>query len=290
MFIKQIDRLRQAGTRIRVSLLICLTVATITSTGCGGIVGSADSGAGSGATSVAPNPNATGNWQITLTPTSGGTLFPTLSGYIQDDVSDAGDSKFTTEELIGHGASGCFVGPNPISGFGTIVGSKLSTSALSVNGQSFLLAGTLSSTSSSLTGTYSVQGGCADGATGTIAGTRYSNVAGTFTGSVEGTSPAVGVQLNLTQNSAGNTNGVFEITGSAVFTGFTCFNSGTLTQPNGYVTGSTISLTYATNDPTGAQAILQGNIDPGAGEMTITSFQVTSGSCEGTYGKTILNK
>lgn len=265
-----------------------LTAATIMTAGCGGIVGSATSGDGS--TTAAANPNATGNWQLNITPGSGGTLFPTLSGYIQDNVADTGASKFTTEELLADGASGCFIGTNPIVGFGTIEAAQLNTSSASVNGQSVLLAGTLNNTSTSMTGTYTVQGGCASGATGTFAGTRYSNVDGTFSGTVDGTKPAVGVQLNLTQDSAGNANGVIDIAGTAAFTGFGCFSSGTLNQPNGYVTGSTISLTFSTNDPTGAQAILQGTIDQGAGEMTITSFQVTGGSCAGTYGKTILTK
>ena len=287
MFTQQEGRIRKVGMRIRVSLLVaCLIVSTFT--GCAGVVGSADSGAAT--TTVAANPNATGNWQLVMTPTSGGTLFPTLSGYIGDDVSDTTASKYTTEELLANGASGCFIGTNPIVGFGSVDGAQLSTSSVTVNGQSVLLAGTLNGTSSSMIGTYSVQGGCASGATGTFAGTRYSNVDGTFSGTVDGTSPAAGVQLNLSQDGVGNANGVFEITGSASFTGFACFNSGTLSQPNGYVTGSTISLTFSTNDPTGAQAVLQGTIDAGAGEMTITGFQVTSGSCAGTYGKAILTK
>lgn len=231
-----------------------------------------------------PNPTATGNWQITFTPTSGATLFPTLSGYLKDDESDTPPSPFTTAEMTAYASSGCFVGRNSIFLYGNINGADLPMNSSSVNGQFLSIDATLDATSSNLTGTYKVNGGCANGAAGTMTGFRVSTISGKYTGTTQGASTALNLQLSLQQNSFGNGNGYFEFSGSASVTGISCFGSGTIVPASSLVTGTSLQLTFSTSDPSGAQLVMTGTVNAAANTLTISGIQVTAGSCSGTYG------
>jgi hypothetical protein len=236
------------------------------------------------------NPTATGNWQISLTAYSGGEIFPTLSGYIKDDEDDTGSpSPFTTAEMTSYGSSGCFIGRNSIYLYGNVDGAQLPIYSDTVNGQVLALAATLDSTSSTMTGTYVVNGGCASGASGSISGFRVSTVSGTFTGGTVGTSTIDTVQLVAQQNPNGNGNGYFELAGSVLLSGISCFGTGTLIPSSSLITGTAIQLTASTSDPSGAQLVIQGSVDAAADTITVSSIQVTSGACAGSYGTAALN-
>lgn len=236
------------------------------------------------------NPTATGNWQIALTAYAGGEIFPTLSGYIKDDEGDTDSpSPFTTAEMTSYGSSGCFIGRNSIFFYGNVDGAQLPIYSDSVNGQVLALAATLDSSSSTMTGAYLVNGGCAAGASGSISGFRVSTVSGTFSGETIGTSTRNTVQLVLQQNQYGNGNGYFEMSGSLLLTGISCFGTGTLMTSSSLITGTAIQLTASTSDPSGAQLIMLGSVDAAADTITISSIQVTSGACAGSYGTATLN-
>ena len=271
------------------TLLPAVLLSLICLSGCGGTIGTPVTG-GTTPPPVPSNPNATGNWQINFTPTAGSALFPFLSGYIQDNVTDATDVKFTTAELTLQPTTGCFAGLNSIFSTGSIDGAKLSLSSASNNGQFLDIAATLDSTSTHLTGTYKVNEGCANGAQGTVTGDAYASLTGTYVGSVDGSSPAKTFQLTLNQNAQGNGDGTFLVTGPAVLTGFACFTTGGFPAPASFVTGSLAQLSLTTSDPSGAKVNLTGTFDTAADTLQLSSIVVTSGSCAGSYGTATLKR
>ena len=139
-----------------------------------------------------------------------------------------------------------------------------------------------------LTGSYKDSGGCIGGSNGTVTGTRYAPLTGTYAGSIGTSTPAPTVSVTSTQGGQGTGSGTTQLTGNATFTGFTCFTKGSVSTPDSYVLGSQVVITLGTNDPTGAQAILTGTFDSGATTITLTSVNVTGGSCSGNYGTATL--
>ncbi len=233
------------------------------------------------------NPSASGNWQFNLTPTSGGALFPFISGYVQENVSDASSSKFTLAELTADGTNHCFVGVNPIFATGSVSGAAFVLNSASINGQFLNINGTLNADSTQFTGSYSVQSGCASTSTGKVSGQQYALFTGTYKGSTSAT-PTQLLTLSLTQTPSGNGNGQFEIYGTLEAAGFSCFTTGTLAASDGEISGSNVQLTFATDDPAKATLTISGTINPGATFFNANSINVNGGSCAGSFGPALL--
>jgi hypothetical protein len=235
------------------------------------------------ATVSAIDPIVTGNWQFSLTPSSGTALFPYLSGYLREDSAH----NYVDAELT-ETSSGCFIGTNPISADGAIAGPALTLGSFSVNNQFLEMSGTVSDTGSAMTGTYSIEGGCAAGDSGTFTGTLYSQLTGTYVGSIDNSSSDETISLKLQQNSSGNGNGVLLVAGTATFGGISgCFTSGTIVAPAGYISGSMTQLIFT--DTSGNQIQLNGTIDTAADTLTLSTITMISGSCAGTsYGTATL--
>lgn len=262
--------------------------------GCGG---TKTTTATSGGGTTTANPTATGNWQFNLTPTSGGTLFPAITGYIVDNTSDTSSAKFTIAEMTETSSTSCNTGTIPIFFTGSTTAAEMELGSASINGQILSMNGALNSTSTTMAGNYSVAGGCANGAAGTFTGTEYDTLTGAFTGTLNDSGATRTVAVNITQNGQGNGDGDFLVTGTATFTGFSCFTTGTIVAPSSFVTGSTVSLTFNSTDTSGAAVTvgLNGTFDVGADTITLpaNSVTVTGGSCAGTYsvtGATALTK
>lgn len=283
-------RLRQKSSAVRRVLTFALAGSAILSlAGCGGTV-SVPSG-----TSTPPPVDyqyLTGNWQFQVTPATGTTApFSAMAGFINEQGQDPGTFDESTAVLQVVPNTGCYTGAAtviPMSG--NVQGTTAKYSSFSVNGQYLSITMTRDTPGTSLTGTYSDTGGCVKGNSGTVTGTKYASLTGNYTGTITGTSPAIGMTLTTSQGGQGTGNGVTEVGGSGVFTGFTCFTKGSLQVPASYVLGASTVLTFTTNDPTGAQAIVTGTFDQAAETITVSSFEVTSGSCAGSYGAASLAK
>jgi hypothetical protein len=260
--------------------LTCLAIGL-----CGCQTVSFNGGGGSGP----PNPNTSGNWQINFTPKTGPALFPYASGYILENITDSGSTKFTTAELTATAASGCFVGENGIFATGSVDGTDLALGSASVNGQFLNMNSTLNADSTEFTGTYSVTGGCGNGYSGTIAAQLYAPLTGTYSGTISGSSPAQTIELQITQNGLGNGNGDFLVTGSLVATGF-CFAGGSIVIPNSFVSGSAATLNFQINDASGAEVMIKGTLDVAADTLTVSSIDVSSEICGGSYGAVVLTR
>jgi hypothetical protein len=245
---------------------------------------------GGSGTPPTTNPNLTGNWQIQITPTTGGSLFQSLSGFIYEEAGTAGTQQFTTSAFQIQAPTTCYLASQTIPSKGYSTGAVLSLRSFSVNGQFMVVNANIDSIGDNLTGTYVIDGGCANTATGTFTGVRYAQLTGTYSGPIDGTNMTKTLQLSITQYVQGNGDGIFLATGSATFTGFPCFMTGTLPDTGGLISGSSARLTFNTPDPSGAQIVLVGTFDPTADTLTLTSINITSGSCEGSYGTATLKQ
>ena len=256
--------------------------------GCGGTV-AVPGGGGGGTKPVGPYYNLTGNWVVQATPTGGATPFTLLSGFINELGENPGVYDTATAAFQAT-PSACYLAAQTIPMSGNVQNLKLSLRSFSVNGQYLTIAATKDATATHLTGTYSVGGGCASGAAGTIAGTEYAALTGTYAGTIDGTSPAKTISIKLTQYQQGTGNGDFFVSGPGTFNGFTCFTTGNLVSTNGSVLGSAANFAFDTNDGSGAQLVLAGSFDPTATTLTLSSINVASGSCSGSYGTATLTR
>jgi hypothetical protein len=228
----------------------------------------------------------TGNWVFQTTPSSGGTPFTGLAGFINEESQNPGVNDVATAALMAM-PGGCYQGADTIPLQGTVQASTLGLRSFDVNGQYVTINATKDAKADQLTGTYSVSGGCANGDAGTITGTRYAVLTGSYAGS---TGSGQGLQVTLAQNVQGTGSGTFFVGGTGTFTGFSCFTTGTMAASNGSVIGNAVMLTFATNDAGGGQLVLTGTIDQAAATLTLTSVDVTGGSCAANLGGATLTK
>lgn len=228
----------------------------------------------------------TGNWVLQTTPNAGTTPFTSLSGFMDQLTQNYAVNNTVTAALEAQ-PSTCYLGADLIPLEGHINGDSLGLRSFNVNGQYLTLLGTSDSTGTHLTGTYSVSGGCANGAAGTFTGVRYAIFKGTYAGGFPGAAGR-SMQMSVSQNTLGTGSGNFFVGGSATFTGFPCFTSGTMASTVGSIIGNTVQLDFTTNDVSGSHLLLAGTIDPTAGTFTVTTTQVTGGSCSGSLGQATL--
>lgn len=239
-------------------------------------------------TPVANYKYLTGNWVITATSTAGTSPFSTLMGFINEESQEPGTYDLTTAALqVTPSASSCYDSAIIVPFNGATEGTAIKLGSLSDNGQYITIAATKNSTATAFTGTYTISGGCAKGDAGTLAGTQYTALTGTYaatglTSAIPGSTGSQGISLALSQYVQGTGSGTFLVSGTATFTGSACFTSGTMAATAGYVLGNTAVLTFTTNGASTPDAILTGTFDVAADTLTLNSFQVTGGSCAGT--------
>lgn len=226
----------------------------------------------------------TGNWEFTLTPTQGTVPFPTLAGFLDEEPATAStkDTLVTLTQM--EEPTTCYLGGSILPLQGTVDGTTVSLFSFSFNGQYVSVNGTKDSTATSITGTYTVGSGCADGYAGTIAGLRYAALSGIY--SAAATLPTQKIALTLNQATLGNADGTTNVSGTAAFTGISCFSTGKVT---GTVLGKAVHLITVTNEASGSQLDLVGTFDPAASAIQASSLQVTGGSCAGSLGTATLS-
>jgi hypothetical protein len=116
-----------------------------------------------------------------------------------------------------------------------------------------------------------------------VTATNYTNIAGTYAGPFNDNSGNAGtIHAFLQQTSQPDQNGQFSLTGTASFPDNPCF----VQQPTitySVVTGSDLAMTYT--DP-GSSAVLtaSGFFNSTATQLTITSWSIAGGPCNGDAG------
>ncbi len=247
-------------------------------------------GSGGSGTPAPPDPNhifSTGNWQIQATPTTGAAPFTTLAGFINESGTDPGVNDLTTAAFQAQSTT-CYVSTPTVPLEGAILGYQLGLRSFNVDGQIVTISAAEDATVSHFTGTYSVAGGCADGATGVLDGVKYSSLTGNYKGTLGDAASAKTMQLSLSQFQQGTGDGTFLVSGAGTIVGVPCFTQATLASSDGGVVGSTVRLSFVTNDPTGARLILTGSITPDAKTLTLATATVTGGSCAESLGGSVL--
>lgn len=229
--------------------------------------------------------NLSGNWVLQFTATSGATEFTQLSGFINDM---GGPQNWATAALQGT-LSDCFAGQTFIPWYGNIEGTSINLNSFLITGEMLTITATSSADFTQLTGTYTLGGPCDDGAAGTVAGTHYQDLTGTYSGSLSSDAEQ-SLQLDLTQDTAGTGNGTFFVTGTAQLQGFSCFTSATLAPYAGTVVGSSVQLQFTTNESPASTLTLTGSFDPKADTITANSIQVSGGECAGDLGSASLTR
>ncbi|WP_157178294.1 hypothetical protein [Terriglobus roseus] len=250
--------------------------------GCSTNGGGSGSGGGTGSTKTYPD--STGNWVVQATATSGTAPFTLLSGYINEQQT--GTSHPTTGTFL-PASTGCYAAAANVPMNGVIQGVRLHLVSFGLDQQVLDISAAKDDTSTHFTGTYSVTGGCADGTAGTVAGTRYSALTGTYRGSLSA-DPATVVTLTLNQFALGTGEAKFLVSGFAVVAGQTCFTTGTLSTANGSVIGNHVQMSFLNSN--GPKMDVTGEFDAEATTISVSGLLFTGAGCPTNVAQATLTK
>ncbi len=226
-----------------------------------------------------PTPQSiSGGWQLTTTSTVG---MPRLT--IAGSLNQSGTSVSGAVHVAG---SSCFDQQNAVGLTGTLTDGNISLTSESANGQVITFAGNMTVQANfpdALTGTYAINGGCANGDQGNLTGYSVGAFNGSWFGNVttaEGASIYWGSDV-LSQVGP-SSEGSFGLTGAFVFDG-ACFSSGKLT-PGTYPTPSFhLGISVVPNIPTDNGTIaFVGEAGPDQGGLIAGTYTMTGGSCDST--------
>ena len=223
--------------------------------------------------------NAAGNWQFSTTSTAGMPPAAIAGSMAQSGVSVSG--------AVHVDGSNCFDRLTTMGLTGTLTGSDVSLTSASVAGQVITFTGTISDdalngTDSAFTGTYTINGGCANGDRGNVTGIKIPYIAnilnGTFTTSGGGTFDVAG---DIAQDSASSDEGSFGVIGTVTFN-TSCFSSGTITSgtfPSGsFIMGTSVALEIKTDNGT---VTFLGTLNRDRSEIR-GAYTVVGGTCDDT--------
>jgi hypothetical protein len=191
-----------------------------------------------------------GNWSVTATP-SGGAAF-----YIGGNLTQTGNNLAGTMYVVNSNTT-CFNPSQQVAFTGTVSGNKVTLTSASTVGQviAIIATGTTTSgtTSSALTGTYTVTGGCDDGDSGTASANSVPSISATWSGPIldDGYGdPNVTLSIAFVQSTTASSDGTFALTGNATYTGSSCSVSGTVN--NAFIAGPYLVVNASTVEVDGS--------------------------------------
>jgi hypothetical protein len=253
-------------------------------------------GGGSGtlkpiAATAIPN---TGNWSFGPVATPGTISLPPFFG---GSLTVAGNNVTADvlPNLVTLIPSGCSLpGDLGMTLAGTLNQSQITLTSASWNGEVIGVSGTVSADGNSISGTWSVKGGCTDGLSGHLLGSYVPPVTGTWSGTAgvlpgQTNTQLAGATLTLQlQQSATPDQFSFPLTGTVKVAGSPCgFTSGTLLQPGGdplvssSITGNLLSVEAQMDDGKTLLIATGAPSPPASGQQWTTVFEVLGGGCDG---------
>lgn len=126
-------------------------------------------------------------------------------------------------------------------------------------------------------------GACASLGTGNVTATNYNTIGGTYLGTfTDANNNPIGVSTFLQQTTQPDPNGQFSMSGSATFPANMCFTQQP-TVTSALVTGDSLSVTL-TDPGSGAVLTASGTFNSAATQLTIASWKIVGGSCNGDSG------
>jgi hypothetical protein len=251
--------------------LICLMLVQLS--GCAQHGSGSGSGSGGGGGSTTPDTSLIGNWQFQATST-GNPPFTSLSGFV-NEPGIAGDSTLTTASLQIQSNS-CFSGTKVVDFEGFTKAPLAQLTSFPSNSQTITLGLSQQCTGVSLCGTFTIAGGCADQATGSIVGVKYTQLSGTFSGAASSTAS---LKISISQSSQGTGQGSLQVSGTMAFTGLPCSTSASIDSTQSYVSGSSLHLVALTNAAVNPQLVIDSTINPAASTMTLNTISFADNSC-----------
>jgi hypothetical protein len=222
--------------------------------------------------------NVTGNWQFSMTSTVSKAPSLTMAG----SINRSGNAVTGTVHVDG---SNCFDHLTTTSLAGTVSDSNISLTSESISGQVITLNGTIAR--DALTGSYTIDGGCAAGDQGNVTGVNIPYIGNTLGGTF---TPSGGQTFDISgdwaQNASASSDGSFGLTGTVTFSG-SCLGSGTITSgtfPSGsYIMGTSVALEIQTSNGT---LTFVGKLSTDRSEIS-GSYVVSDSACNDT-GKAVL--
>ena len=229
--------------------------------------------------SVFPAPSLTrGNWAVTATSSDPAVGTIRLGGNLVQSGSSLSGSMFVVGSL-------CFDVSQAVSFTGTVRGKQVTLTSATVAGQVLKVAATTTSTSA-MSGTYTITGGCADGDNGTVDANAVPAISGTWKGPLTGSGGSnVDLSIALTQAKTASADGSFPLTGTLTYTGSTCSVNGTITSA--FIAGSYILINANTLETDGSDGtVLYSNIllDSSSAPKNMTgAYEIDWGLCAGDF-------
>jgi hypothetical protein len=153
------------------------------------------------------------------------------------------------------------------------------------NGTTMTLQGQVAGDGQAMAGaSWSFSGGnCSVLGKANVTATDFAAINGTYAGTFDdGSGTPITVSSLLEQTSQPDANGQFSLSGTTTFPGNGCF----VDQPsitNSNVTGSSLWMTY-TDAGSGAVLTATGTFNSSASQLTITSWSIAGGKCNGDAG------
>jgi hypothetical protein len=219
-------------------------------------------------------PNIVGNWHFSTTSTIAGTPPLTIDGSIEQSGSSVSGAVHVD-------GSNCFDLLTTMLLTGTLTDSNVALTSAPVAGQVAIFTLTSSSTDNAFTGTFTINGGCANGEQADLTGIKIPFIASTLGGaftSFEGKTFDVAGDIAQSGDSA---DGSFALSGTVTFS-TSCFSSGTIMPgmfPSGsFIIGTSVAIEIETGN--GTVAFL-GTLNPNTGGIS-GGYKVFGGSCDQT--------
>lgn len=276
---------------------------------CGGGSSSGNNNNGSvGNTATAPTTYAdlSGNWGFASTSSTNTSGSP--DSYVGGVLTGSASSNTVTGTFHvvnvadPFGTSGCLSMYTDVPVTGSIdTSNNVKLTSSSVNGQIVNVSLVYSPQSGygTATGTYSIAGGCAGGETGSLKGSTYNNISGSWAGSVKSNSTNLSYSVNgtITQPTTPTTDGIFTLSGSINFPNSQCFGTGTIqSSNNASVLGGGLALiTITAPDAVSSGTFDTINVwalitDPSTAKNMTMNYSVSGGVCDGDAGAGTLTR
>ena len=195
---------------------------------------------------------------------------------IAGSIAQSGSSVTGAVHIDG---SNCFDQLTTIGLTGTLTGSNVSLSSTSVDGQVITFTGSI--TNNALTGTYAINGSCANGDHGSVTGFKVLPFSGTWRVILEINDQHWIGLAEVTQGNA-SSEGSFSVSGTSN-PDLSCLagtiQPGTFPSPS-FIMGASVALEIETND---GIVVFQGTVNEDGSEIS-GYHHVSGGTCDGYFG------
>jgi len=231
-------------------------------------------GGGSSSSTIPQSSLTNGNWSIAATSNTS-----QITVQIGGDLEQSGGSVAGIMHLLDPICFEPFLDDVPFTG--KFSGDHLTMTSAAINGQVIKVDATGSG--DSLSGTYSIAGGCAAGDQGTIVGSSVGSITGTWKSTFTQGSATVSVTTNLTEAAVADAHGRFPLSGTFAVSGSPCTTGGTLVNidliGSSSVWGSVVVANVVSNPVGGGQGglVFAGFISDPLNPSKMTGTYISSG-------------